>query len=221
MINGKNINLKIKNKQIIKDLSFQIAYEEITSFIGYSGAGKTSLLKCIANIHSNYTGSLTYQNNEIKKLNFIEKCKAIGFVSQHFNLFPHMTNLQNCTHPLINLLKQDKKQVEKEVLQIFEMLNITKVKDDYPTNISGGEQQRVAIARALSLKPQVLLLDEPTSALDPENTKNILNLIKNLKTKGFSIVISSHDVNFIKSLNGQNYFMQNGEFIENISYYKI
>ena len=214
MIMGKNIKLKFNDKAILNDLSFSVAKGRITSFIGKSGAGKTTLLKCIANINNDYSGEILLENKNIKKLSNKERVKHIGFVAQQFNLFPNMTVLKNCIHPMMTVLGTTEKEALTKAVDVLESLEIDSLKDEYPSKLSGGQQQRVAIARALCVEPEVLLLDEPTSALDPQSTGSLQNLIKQLKDKGITIALSSHDMPFVKGVFDIVYFLQDGKIVD-------
>jgi polar amino acid transport system ATP-binding protein len=214
MIKGKNIILKYGNKTILKNIFFEILKDRITIFLGKSGAGKTSLLRCIANLNSNYTGIISLKNKNVKTFSNKERVKHIGFVAQDFNLFPHMTALENCTHPMITVLGIPRIETEKKALQILKSLDIEELQLMYPKNLSGGQQQRVAIARALCLDPELLLFDEPTSALDPESTKSLQKLVSKLCKRGITIAITSHDMPFVKKILDRIYFFENGEIVD-------
>jgi ABC-type polar amino acid transport system ATPase subunit len=216
MVEGKKISLKIESKVILENVSFQIKKKRITSFIGRSGAGKTSLLKCVSNINNNYSGSISLNQKDIRNLSNKERVQHIGFVSQNFNLFPHMTVLQNCTHPLTTVLKNSNSIANKKALTMLDSLEIKSLKNNFPSKLSGGQQQRVAIARALCMEPEIILLDEPTSALDPQNTKSLQNLIKQLKEQDITIALSSHDMPFVKNILDVIYFLENGKIVDQI-----
>jgi len=214
MIKGNNIILKKDEKTILHDLSFDVQKGRITTFIGKSGAGKTSLLKCIANLNDDYEGKILLEGKNIKSMSAQERVKHLGFVSQHFDLFPHMTALQNCMQPLQIVLGFKEEGAEKKALEVLQSLDMVECKDVYPAKLSGGQKQRVAIARALCLEPEVLLFDEPTSALDPQATQSLQNLLKQLVAKGITIVVSSHDMLFVKGILDVVYFMEQGRVIE-------
>lgn len=218
MISGKNISFGFKNKKmtstILKNVSFEIKKGLITAFIGHSGAGKTSLLKCTANLLPYYAGDISYCGNNLKSLNPVERATAIGYVSQQFHLFPHLTVLQNCTYALVETIHHSKQHAEETAIQMLQMLGLETYSTLYPKQLSGGQQQRVAIARALVLQPQVLLLDEPTSALDPKNRTFLEDILLNLKAKGMTIALSSHDMPFVRNIQNRIYFMEDGQIIE-------
>jgi ABC-type polar amino acid transport system ATPase subunit len=217
MIFGKNISWSFPNKKsapILQEVSFELQQGRLTTFMGQSGAGKTTLLKCIANLHAHYSGSITYAGKEIKSLQPIERAAAVGFVPQQFHLFPHFTVLQNCTHALVKTLGVNSAEADQCALETLQLLQMHPWAHAYPSQLSGGQQQRGAIARALVLKPQILLLDEPTSALDPENKQSLIELLQDLKARGITIGLSSHDMPFIKKMLDLVYFLEGGKLIE-------
>jgi len=214
IIFGKNITLNKNGKILLKNISFQITKAKITTFIGGSGAGKTSLLRCLANIYSTYDGELKCENTDVKNLSNIQRAKMLGFVSQHLNLFPHMTVLQNCMHPLVNVLGMPLAKAQDSALGMLDFFSIIESKNAYPKNLSGGQVQRVAIARALCLEPKVIVLDEPTSALDVHNVRLLQNLLQHLCDKGVTIILSSHDLFFVKEIMNKVYLMDDGCIVD-------
>jgi polar amino acid transport system ATP-binding protein len=218
MINGSNIQLvhrkNKKHETVLNKVSFRLEKGRITSFIGPSGAGKTSLLKCIANLHTHYAGDINFYGKDTKKLQPIARAGHIGFVLQQFALFPHLTVLQNCTHPLIVIKKMSLEEAEFQAWIILQSLKMTEYQDAYPLKLSGGQQQRAAIARALVLEPEVLLLDEPTSALDPDSKAFLEAILQELIQKGLTVGLSSHDMPFIRRIMDRIYFMEQGSIVE-------
>ena len=214
MIKGNNIVLKYIDKAVLREVSFEIPKGRITSFIGKSGAGKTSLLMCVANLSNHYEGQLTFKGKAIKEFTNKERVKHIGFVAQQFNLFPHMTVWQNCMHPMMTVLGLSEREAEEKAYQVLKALDMSEHKQKHPSKISGGQQQRVAIARALCMEPEVLLFDEPTSALDPESTRSLQNLLKELLKSDVTIALSSHDMPFVKSILDRVYFLENGKVVD-------
>jgi len=214
MIKGENIVLKFGDKIILDGVSFEITKGRITAFIGKSGAGKTSLLKCIAHLNNHYQGLLKLEGKNIKELSNKERVKHIGFVAQQFNLFPHMNALKNCVHPMTSVLGMPEKEAKKRALAVLASLEMTEHQHKYPSQLSGGQQQRVAIARALCMEPEVLLFDEPTSSLDPQSTKSLQGLLKDLLKKGITIAVSSHDMPFVKGILDRVYFLKNGSIVD-------
>lgn len=218
MICGKKISWNYKSKKqsplILKEVSFELRKGRITTFMGQSGAGKTTLLKCVANLHAHYEGVITCDGKDIKNLNSIERASTIGFVLQQFHLFPHLSVLKNCTYALVKAMGMIETDAEKRAIEILDVLNMQSFIHAFPSQLSGGQQQRVAIARALVLQPKILLLDEPTSALDPESKKSLESLLLELNARGLTLVVSSHDMPFIRRIMDYVYFMENGELIE-------
>lgn len=214
MVTAKSIVVEIGGKIILKSIDFEIAKGRITSFIGRSGSGKTTLLKCICNLINDYSGRIVLNKKDIRNFSTDQRVKHIGFVTQHFDLFPNMTVLQNCMHPQVQVLKKTKEKSFDKAIAVLESLSIKELQDKYPANISGGQKQRVAIARALCLEPELLLFDEPTSALDPESTNSFRDLLKDLVKNNITVALCSHDMPFVRSFLDIVYFMENGEIID-------
>jgi polar amino acid transport system ATP-binding protein len=200
MIEGKNISLTLKGKKILKQLSFEIPQGRLAAFIGKSGAGKTSLLKCIGGLYP-HEGTFICEGKK-------------GFVFQQYHLFPHMTALENCLHPLSKVMKQPHALAHKKALAMLGIFGMQEHQAAYPSQLSGGQQQRIALARALCLDPQILLFDEPTAALDPENKQLFLEILKKLKKEGVTILISTHDQSLLKGILDKVYFMEEGAIVE-------
>lgn len=199
----------------LNGVSFDIQEGRATFFLGRSGSGKTSLLKCIANIVSHVGGTLCYQNKSIASMSRQERVTAIGYVAQQFNLFPQLTALENCVHPQVHVHKKNAAAANAIAISLFESLGIAKLLHDRkPKELSGGQVQRVAIARALCMQPKILLLDEPTSALDPESTNEVRKILQMLLAKGVSVAVATHDMQFAKSMLDCAYFLQDGRIIE-------
>lgn len=216
MINASQVSLKYKkdSQPILKNVSFNLRRGRITTFMGHSGAGKTTLFKCVANLHSHYEGIISYEEKDIKQLNPEERSSNIGFVHQQFHLFPHFSVLENCIYALVKAMKIEKVEAEKRSCEILDLLGMTAFLRAFPSQLSGGQQQRVAIARALVLRPKILLLDEPTSALDPESKKSLEFLLLDLNNRGITLALSSHDMPFIRKTMDYVYFMEQGGIIE-------
>jgi polar amino acid transport system ATP-binding protein len=216
MINGKSLSLKHKNNLILNNITFALEPGRITLFIGPSGAGKTSLLQCIANLNTHYTGTITADGIAIKTLSAKARAHTVGFIFQHFNLFPHMSALENCMHPLITVMGMSNIDAQSKALNKLALVHMQEHSQKKPHQLSGGQQQRIAIARALCLEPKVLLCDEPTSALDPISSKQLALLLKELKAQGIAIGISSHDMGFVRALMDYVYLLENGCIIETL-----
>jgi ABC-type polar amino acid transport system ATPase subunit len=213
MMKAHDVTCHYKKKDVLRGVSFELRKDRITTFIGKSGAGKTTLMRCIANLHSLYEGSITYRGRDLKCLLPRERAKTLGFVSQQFHLFPHLTTLQNCTFALQDVLGS-KKEADQRAEEILSHLHMLPYIHAFPSQLSGGQQQRVAIARALVLSPKILLLDEPTSALDPESKKSLETLLVDLNRKGLTIALSSHDMPFVSKISQYIYYVEDGKIVE-------
>lgn len=205
---------KSESKQILKDISLDIPKERITLLLGKSGSGKTTILRCIAQLEHQYDGHISYKNELLKRFSPKRRAQTLGFLSQSFSLFPHMNVLKNCAHPMNVLLGLDIKKARSKVFEILSLLDMEKYAFATPQELSGGQQQRVAIARALGLNPSYLLLDEPTSALDPENTLLLIKIIKQLKVQKRGIIISSQDMAFASKIIDRVFFLEHGKICE-------
>lgn len=213
MITVKNLSLELHSTSILNNVNVTIAEGRITIFIGSSGAGKTSLIKCIAQVYAHYTGDVLLHGQNVKQLSAQQRAQAMGFVFQHGYLFPHLTVLKNCMQPqMINGISAD--VAHETAVKKLEQLGIAQLALAYPSHLSGGQQQRVAIARSLCLQPQALFLDEPSSALDPHNTKLLAALLKNLNEAGVTIGLCSHDVLLVKDLLDRIYLLEQGTVVE-------
>lgn len=213
MITINKLSLQLQGVQILKEVNAILPKGRIVAFIGASGAGKTSLLNCIAQVYTQYTGSVFLHDQDVRQLSAKQRAQAIGFVFQQCHLFPHLNVLDNCMQPqVVNgvvLVVAHAHALEK-----LEMLHVVDLACLYPYQLSGGQQQRVAIARALCLRPQILLLDEPSAALDPQNTKILALLLCGLNATGVAIGLCSHDVFLIKSMLDNVYYLDKGMIVE-------
>lgn len=199
----KIVDLKKKFGQVdvLKGISFQIDDGEIGVVLGKSGAGKTTLIRCINGLESFDSGKIILDNVEIMSINDMKEIRGqIGMVFQNFNLFPHLTVLENIIESPVRVFGRNKDEVVKEALDLLEMVDLLDKKDHYPHQLSGGQQQRVAIARSCALKPKVLCFDEPTSALDKENIQKVEEIIRNCKRMGMTILIITHDTVFAQEI---------------------
>jgi|SRR5579872_5695896 len=216
MLKIKNLSLAKKKASLLTRVNYEIPREKITLLLGKSGSGKTSLLRCLAQLECNYEGEISFNNKALLGLTAKERAKLVGFVSQSYALFPHMNALDNCTNPLRTLLGCSKQESQQKAKEMFAFLNIERFLSAYPHELSGGQQQRVAIARALVLDPLFLLLDEPTSALDPENRQLLIEILQKLKKEGKGIIIASHDMAFAGEVLDRALFLEEGALIESI-----
>lgn len=199
----KIVDLKKKFGQVdvLKGISFQIDDGKIGVVLGKSGAGKTTLIRCINGLESFDSGKIILDDVEIMSINDMKEIRGqIGMVFQNFNLFPHLTVLENIIESPVRVFGRNKDEVVKEALDLLEMVDLLDKKDHYPHQLSGGQQQRVAIARSCALKPKVLCFDEPTSALDKENIQKVEEIIRNCKRMGMTILIITHDTVFAQEI---------------------
>lgn len=199
---------------ILDDLTLEFPPARISLLLGKSGSGKTSLLRCLAQLENGYTGSIEYQGTDIKDWSPVERSKKIGFVSQSYSLFPHLTALENCSQALIVTGGMKKAEARKKATEVLLSLDMDKYLFSKPSELSGGQQQRVAIARALALEPSFLLFDEPTSALDPENSSLLIDIIEKLKADKKGLIISSQDLTFAEKIFDRIFFLEKGRLTE-------
>ena len=182
MIEVINLKKKFKDTEVLKDISFDVKDGEIAVVVGKSGAGKTTLMRCINGLEEFDSGELVLNGESIKNNNDMKKVRGkIGMVFQNFNLFPHMTVIENIIEAPVNVFGENKEEALKKANELLKMVDLADKGDNYPFQLSGGQQQRVAIARACALKPDVICFDEPTSALDPESIQNVIDVIKKLR----------------------------------------
>jgi ABC-type polar amino acid transport system ATPase subunit len=218
MIIAKNVSLSYQKADKffwgLDQISCTVPRGRITTFLGKSGAGKTSLISCIAQLQQKFSGLITCGGRDVRSLSPRERACSIGFVFQQFNLFPTLTVLENCVQPLTVVLKLSPATAQEQACEALQMVGVQEHSAAYPRQLSVGQQQRVAIARALCFKPAALLFDEPTSALDPENTAVIARIIKQLAQQGIAIGVTSHDMAFVRAIFDRVYFMQDGAIME-------
>lgn len=197
MIEVINLKKKFKDTEVLKDISFDVKDGEIAVVVGKSGAGKTTLMRCINGLEEFNSGELVLNGESIKNNNDMKNVRGkIGMVFQNFNLFPHMTVIENIIEAPVNVFGENKEEALKKANELLKMVDLADKGDNYPFQLSGGQQQRVAIARACALKPDVICFDEPTSALDPESIQKVIDVIKKLKENGMAIIIVTHDIGF-------------------------
>lgn len=212
----KIVDLKKKFGQVdvLRGISFQIDDGEIGVVLGKSGAGKTTLIRCINGLESFDSGKIILDEVEIMSINDMKEIRGqIGMVFQNFNLFPHLTVLENIIESPVRVFGRNKDEVVKEALDLLEMVDLLDKKDHYPHQLSGGQQQRVAIARSCALKPKVLCFDEPTSALDKENIQKVEEIIRNCKRMGMTILIITHDTVFAREIADKTLNISEGLFV--------
>ena len=217
MIRVENVSKQFNKTRALKNVSLEVNKGDIISLIGPSGSGKSTLLRCIHGLEHVDTGKI-YMDDEWMNPDDEKKFRAqrnrMGFVFQHFNLFPNMSVLQNCKLAQVEVLNKTDEEAEKTALEYLEKVGLLEKKDAYPNNLSGGQKQRVAIARALCMNPDIMLFDEPTSALDPEMIKEVLEVMKDLGKQGMTMVVVTHEMGFARKVGTRVVFLDQGEIVE-------
>jgi polar amino acid transport system ATP-binding protein len=212
LIRVENLYKSFGKLEVLKDISESINEGEVVSIIGPSGIGKSTFLRCINLLEKPTSGKVIFEGVNIadKNVNIDKHRQKIGMVFQHFNVFPHLTVMENITLTPILEKKVSKEEAEKQALSLLSRVGLEDKKDVYPNKLSGGQKQRLAIVRALAMEPKVILFDEPTSALDPEMVKEVLEVIKDLALSGMTIVIVTHEMAFAKEVSDRVLFMDGG-----------
>lgn len=217
MIRVENVSKQFNKTRALKNVSLEVNKGDIISLIGPSGSGKSTLLRCIHGLEHVDSGKI-YMDDEWMSPDDEKKFRAqrnrMGFVFQHFNLFPNMSVLQNCKLAQVEVLNKTNEEAEKTALEYLDKVGLLEKKDAYPNNLSGGQKQRVAIARALCMNPDIMLFDEPTSALDPEMIKEVLEVMKDLGKQGMTMVVVTHEMGFARKVGTRVVFLDQGEIIE-------
>ncbi len=216
MIELRRVNKWFGGRQVLKDVSLTVARGERVVVCGPSGAGKSTMIRCINRLEEHQQGEIFVDGIEltgdVKQIEAIRR--EVGMVFQHFNLFPHLTVLDNLTLAPIWVRRMPRREAEDLAMLYLERVRIPEQAGKYPSQLSGGEQQRVAIARALCMKPQIMLFDEPTSALDPEMIKEVLDVMVELAQSGMTMICVTHEMGFAREVADLMVFMDQGEVIE-------
>ena len=212
----KNLNKSFGKISAIKDVNLKIYKGEVVVMMGPSGSGKSTLLRCINCIEKINSGEIWFMGENITnpQVDIFEIRKKIGVVFQHFNLFPHFSNIKNVTIGLTEVLKMPKEEAEIIAQKLLVRVGIGDKANYHPSEISGGQKQRVAIARALSMQPKFMMFDEPTSALDPEMIKEVLNVIKDLAKEGRTMFLVTHEIGFAREVADRLIFIDSGTIVE-------
>lgn len=213
MIIVNNLKICLQDAIVLEDISCCLQPGRITSFIGKSGAGKTTLLKSLAGLLPITSGQIRNNDKQLALLTCYQRAEEIGYVFQDFNLFPHMTVLENCVDPLL-VHGMSLKNALQQAHIVLKNLAMQDFAHKYPSELSGGQKQRVAIARALGLRPRVLLLDEPTASLDPFNTELLITILQALAKDGLTIGVSSQDMSFVRKVFDHVYYLESGKIVE-------
>ncbi len=212
LIEVKDLHKSFGDLEVLKGINQTIHQGEVVSIIGPSGSGKSTFLRCLNLLEKPNSGQIIFEGVDIaaQNVDIDQHRKKIGMIFQHFNVFPHLTVLENITITPILELKTPKAQAEAEAIELLKKVGLEDKKDEYPRKLSGGQKQRLAIVRALAMHPDVILCDEPTSALDPEMVKGVLEVIKELADQGMTIVIVTHEMAFAKETSDRVLFMDEG-----------
>lgn len=213
MLKIVNVSKKYKNNCVLKNINFEINKGEVVSIIGKSGCGKSTLLKCINRLETIDDGNIYFDNIDITEMNILDLRQKIGIVFQEYNLFEHLTVLQNLTIGLTKIKKYSDIYAKKEAMKILKKIGLEDKINSYPDELSGGQKQRVAIARTLVMKPQLILLDEPTSALDREMKKEVINLITRMVKDDMTLLIVSHEEEFVNKISDKIIHIQRGKAV--------
>ena len=216
MISFKNVNKWFGDLHVLKDIDIEVAQGEVVVVCGPSGSGKSTLIRCINRLEPIQKGELVVDNMAVhdKKVNMTKVRADIGFVFQSFNLYPHMTALQNTTIAPIKVRNMKKEEAEKLGREMLTRVGLEKRIDHYPAQLSGGQQQRVAIARGLCMQPKIMLFDEPTSALDPEMINEVLDVMRDLAKEGMTMMVVTHEMGFAREVASRVVFMDEGQIVE-------
>lgn len=216
MIEVKDLVKNFGEVHVLKGVTESIKKGEKVVIIGPSGSGKSTLLRCLNLLEIPTSGGIWFEGNDItdKKIDINILRQKMGMVFQHFNLFPHLTVLQNITLAPITLKLQTKEDAEKLGMELLVRVGLPDKANEYPAMLSGGQKQRIAIARALAMKPDVMLFDEPTSALDPEMVGEVLEIMKELANQGMTMVVVTHEMGFAKEVATRVLFMDDGNIVE-------
>ncbi len=215
-ISVQNLVKKYGNNTVLNDISVSIKEGDVVCIIGPSGSGKSTFLRCLNKLEEPTSGDIVIDGAHLMDkntdINLVRQ--HIGMVFQHFNLFPHLTVLENIILAPMDLKKASRDEAEKNAIRLLDMVGLADKKDMKPDNLSGGQKQRVAIARALAMNPDIMLFDEPTSALDPEMVGDVLNVMKNLAKQGMTMVIVTHEMGFAKEVANRVLFTDGGKILE-------
>lgn len=215
MLEVKKLKKKFGSNVVLNDISFNVSKGDIISIVGPSGSGKSTLLRCLNLIEKPSSGDIIFEGISLigKKVDLSLLRQKMGMVFQQFNLFPHLTVIDNITLAPVKLKLMNEVTARKKVLELLNTINLKDKAEHYPNELSGGQKQRVAIIRTLIMEPDIILFDEPTSALDPEMIGEVLDLIKKVADTGKTMVIVSHEMNFVKKVSNRVLFIDGGKVI--------
>ncbi len=197
MIKAQHLHKSFGIKPVLKDIQLEIVKGEVVGLVGHSGSGKSTLLKCLQGLETIDSGSIEFEASK-------------GFIFQHLHLFPHMSVLNNVIYAPIKILKLTNKLATEKAQSLLKRFSLWDKRNNFPSQLSGGEKQRVAIIRALMMEPQILLLDEPTSALDPNLVQEVVLIVQELKMQGLTMLIASHELAFLKQVATRMLYLEEG-----------
>ena len=202
--------------EVLRDINLNVKKGEVISVIGSSGSGKSTMLRCINLLEEPSGGEILFRGQNItdKELKLTEYRAKVEMVFQQFNLFNNMTAIENCVKPQMIVLKRSREEAEKIAREYIEKVGMSAYVNARPSQLSGGQKQRIAIARALSMNPEVILFDEPTSALDPEMVGEVLDVMKELASSGYTMIVVTHEMSFARDVSDRVIFMDNGVVLE-------
>ena len=212
MIEVKNLKISFGKLNVLKDVSINIQKGEKIVIIGPSGSGKSTFLRCLNRLETPDGGQILFEGNDLTdpKTNLDQCRQKMGMVFQHFNLFPHLTVLQNITLAPVTLKLKTEEEAKAEAMKLLERIGLPDKANVYPSTLSGGQKQRIAIVRSLAMHPDVMLFDEPTSALDPEMVGEVLEVMKDLAREGMTMVVVTHEMGFAREVADRVLFMNEG-----------
>lgn len=216
MIEFRDVYKNFGKLEVLKGINLNINRGEVVTLIGPSGSGKSTILRCMNLLERPTSGQVFIDGKDITapKTDIQAIRKNIGMVFQHFNLFPHMTVMENMTYAPIRVNKMSKEDAEAKAMDLLKLVGLTEKAQTYPGKLSGGQKQRIAIARALAMEPEIMLFDEPTSALDPEMVKEVLEVIKNLAHTGITMTLVTHEMGFAREVADRICFIDDGQILE-------
>jgi polar amino acid transport system ATP-binding protein len=226
MVNAEAVHKRYGRHEVLKGITLQVAAGEVMCLLGPSGSGKSTFLRCINHLEKIDSGRLSVDGelvgyrevggrlHELREAEVARKRAEIGMVFQHFNLFPHMTALENVTCAPLRVGRESREQARERALQLLARVGLADKVDAYPAQLSGGQQQRVAIARALAMQPKLMLFDEPTSALDPELVGDVLAAMQQLARDGMTMIVVTHEMGFAREVADTVTFMDDGVVVE-------
>jgi len=210
----QNVHKSFGTLEVLKGIDFEVEVGQVFALIGASGSGKSTLLRCVNGLETCTKGQIYYRGEKVTQENINEIRRHIGMVFQRFNLFPHLTALQNVSLAPVKVLKKSKDEAERDAQKLLAQVHLADKANSYPAELSGGQQQRVAIARALALQPEIMLFDEPTSALDPELVGEVLEVMRELAKGGMTMLVATHEMSFAQDVASRVLFLDKGLILE-------